>query len=244
MKQDAMEQVTREAIGKTVEEAFGGKEQLREFADSTLRKLLQDLVNSFMVTDREMFIKKNDDVGNGFYPRGLQTPIGNLDLQVPRTRYQSFRSGIIPAPYKRTDPSQEDFLYALIINGYSPHNLRNVLKSMDLGYPQQEIERIIDQLRQRMGGFFQSQDILGINIILQLDALKAGKWKSVIPHFKNHEYELLQMHRAKFIIANPLNNLDLKRIEREMSDVENDPGTSLSSTQEMNHEPQTLIRKN
>lgn len=427
MRQDLMEQVTKEAIQKTVEEAFGGKEQLKEFAGSNLRKLLQELINHYMVSDRELFIKDQGDVGNGFYPRGLQTPMGNLDIRVPRTRKQNFRSWIIPPPYKRTDQSQEDFLNALIINGYSPNNLRNVLKHMNMGYPNQEIERISDQLRQRyydfvqkqmpedlfavyidgyrcemrdkdnpkvgpviiytvigidvewkknlygfyvqqgnetkegwltifndiisrgskrisliisddfpglkeaiaelfpktdhqlcithfkrnitrnmsqedakdfkdrfntlknlkdfstaldafsqliidykekyksfmpliwskrqqyltfikypqairkylyttnssenfhrriefirqkMSGFFQNQDILGINIMLQLDVLKTGKWKLANPHFKNHEYELLQMHRSKFVHSNLFDNLDLKKIEREMTEIQ------------------------
>ena len=45
-----------------------------------------------------------------------------------------------------------------------------------------------------MSGFFQSEEILGINIILQLDRLTLGKWSVANTHFKAHEYKLLQIH--------------------------------------------------
>jgi len=48
-----------------------------------------------MITERELFQKRNYDAGNGFYSRGLETSMGKLSFEVPRTRYFNFRPFII-----------------------------------------------------------------------------------------------------------------------------------------------------
>ncbi len=68
-----------------------------------------------------------------------------------------------------------------------------------------------------MGGFFQSEEVLGINIVLQLDRLVAGKWSVANTHFKAHEYDLLQIHRLKFKDADEHLNSALKKAEQEMA---------------------------
>ncbi len=83
-----------------------------------------------------------------------------------------------------------------------------------------------------MRGFFQSQDILGINIILQLERLKKGKWKNTIPHFKSNEYELLQMHRLKFRNHDPSKDMDLKKAEKEMQKASLNHSSNKSNTME------------
>lgn len=67
-----------------------------------------------------------------------------------------------------------------------------------------------------MGGFFQSEEVLGINIVLQLDRLKEGKWKNPNPLFKANEYELLQVHRLKFMNFDAVATGELKKAEKEM----------------------------
>jgi len=67
-----------------------------------------------------------------------------------------------------------------------------------------------------MGGFFQSEEILGINIILQLERLKEGKWNMPNPHFKHYEYELLQIHKLKFKDDERLKD-ELKKALEEMA---------------------------
>lgn len=423
MKKNLMEEMAKEAIKETVEEVLGGQEEMKGFIYSSLQALLEKLVNKLMITEREFFQKRNGDVGNGFYPRALQTSMGKLSLEVPRTRYFNFRPFIIPAPYKRTEESYDKLLEALLQSGYSPSALKATLSSLGLSFSQKEVEfiieelrsryyefiakelpedvftlyidayrcemkdkdkgkvktvtiytvigitcewqkslfgfyvfkgvekkegwleifndlisrglrkvslivsddfrglreaiselfpltshqlclthfkrnitrhmskedakcfkerftnlkvnnsfeqavkkferlildykdkyksfmslvwlkrehyltflkypepvrkyiyttntsenfhRLIEKIRDRMGGFFQSEDVLGINIVLQLYRLKEGKWKKPIPHFKASEYELLQMHRLKFRNLEPGINVDLKKAEKEM----------------------------
>lgn len=56
----------------------------------------------------------------------------------------------------------------------------------------------IEQIRMRLGGYFQSVNILEINLMLQIDRLKQRKWKQPIPILKAKAYELLQIFNAKF----------------------------------------------
>jgi len=44
------------------------------------------------------------------YLRGLETSMGKLSLEVPRTRYFNFRPFIIPSPYKRAEESYNRLL--------------------------------------------------------------------------------------------------------------------------------------
>jgi len=79
-------------------------------------------------------LKNENDKGNGFYDRKLGTPMGNLDISVPRTRTGDFRPHILPEPYKRVDESYTDLLMSLVVNGYSESSLLNTLKSLNLPY--------------------------------------------------------------------------------------------------------------
>jgi len=89
-----------------------------------LKKLLEDLLDWFMLSERQIYLLKNEnDKGNGFYDRKLGTPMGNLEISVPRTRTGDFRPHILPEPYKRVDESYTDLLMSLVINGYSESSL-------------------------------------------------------------------------------------------------------------------------
>jgi putative transposase len=56
----------------------------------------------------------------------------------------------------------------------------------------------IEHIRMKLGGYFQSVNILEINILLQVDRLKQKKWKNPIPALKSKSYELLQLFNSKF----------------------------------------------
>ena len=62
----------------------------------------------------------------------------------------------------------------------------------------ENFNRRIEMIRVRLSGYFQSEEVLGINIILQLKNLKNGKWSTPHPVLKGCEYELLQIHHLKF----------------------------------------------
>jgi len=80
-----------------------------------LKKLLEDLLDWFMLSERQIYLLKNEnDKGNGFYDRKLGTPMGNLEISVPRTRTGDFRPHILPEPYKRWMNPIQTFLCPLL----------------------------------------------------------------------------------------------------------------------------------
>lgn len=56
----------------------------------------------------------------------------------------------------------------------------------------------IEQIRMKLGGYFQSVNILEINLMLQVDRLKQGKWKNPVPILRAKAYDLLQLFNIKF----------------------------------------------
>lgn len=57
---------------------------------------------------------------------------------------------------------------------------------------------MIERIRQRLGGYFQSEDILGVNLMLQYENLQKGRWQNPVPRLKGAEYEINQLFRLKF----------------------------------------------
>ena len=76
-----------------------------------------------------------------------------------------------------------------------PERIRKYIYTTNVA---ENFNRRIEQIRVRLSGYFQSEEVLGINIILQIKRLKENKWKSPQPMFKACEYELLQLHRLRF----------------------------------------------
>nr|WP_281340535.1 hypothetical protein [Sulfurihydrogenibium sp. YO3AOP1] len=64
----------------------------------------------------------------------------------------------------------------------------------------ESVNSTIEKVRINLGGYFQSVDILEINLLIQRDNLKNGKWKKPIPAFKGVSYEILQLFNKKFSI--------------------------------------------
>jgi len=83
--------------------------------------------------------------------------MGNLEISVPRTRTGDFRPHILPEPYKRVDESYTDLLMSLVINGYSESSLLNTLKSLNLPYSDDELNKIKDDLKSELDLFKQRE---------------------------------------------------------------------------------------
>lgn len=152
-----MEMMAKEAIKEKVREVLGSQEEMRSLINKSLKELLEAIANDLMQHERRLFNQKNGDVGNGFYSRNLQTAMGKLALEVPRTRLYNFKPSLLPPPYKRTDESYDQLLLALIQNGYSPNNLKNTLAQLNLNYSPKEIEIITDELKNRYYDFVQKE---------------------------------------------------------------------------------------
>ena len=157
-RESLMEMMAKEAIKEKVAEVLGSPEELQGFVGKSLKELLEAMVNDLMRTERKFFEQKSGDVGNGFYPRNLQTAMGKLDLDVPCTRLYNFKPSLLPPAHQKTDEPEFDsgydqLLVALIQNGYSPNNLRNTLAHLNLNYSPKEIEIITEELKNRYYDF-------------------------------------------------------------------------------------------
>ena len=96
-----------------------------------------------MMAERNAHLENNPvDKGNGSYQRKLGTPMGQLDLIVPRDRDGDFRPSVLPKQYNRDFAEREDLIMSLFINGYSPNQINKTLTSMHLHYNPEEIETL------------------------------------------------------------------------------------------------------
>jgi transposase-like protein len=105
--------------------------------------------------EREQYLKENaEDKGNGYYARTLGTSLGKLNLEVPRTRRENFRAGILPDKYnKRADVSLLNLLYALIYNGYSKEKIVKTLRHLGVSYLEESMREIVEELQQKREDF-------------------------------------------------------------------------------------------
>jgi len=95
--------------------------------------LLEDLLDWFL-SERQIYLLKNEnDKGNGLK---LGTPMGNLEISVPRT---------------------QGWMNPLVINGYSESSLLNTLKSLNLPYSDDELNKIKDDLKSELDLFKQRE---------------------------------------------------------------------------------------
>ncbi len=62
----------------------------------------------------------------------------------------------------------------------------------------ENFNRRIEEIRLRLGGYFQSVEILEVNLFLQRERLLRGRWKNPVPALKAHAYELRQIFNRKF----------------------------------------------
>lgn len=112
-----------------------------------LKTHLETLYSTLMLKDREQFLKNNqDNIGNGFYDRDLNTSLGALNLSVPRTDSNAFRPSILPKRWKRTDTSYDELVKAMAFNNYSPAKMRSIIYDLDMPYSFTEANKIKEDI--------------------------------------------------------------------------------------------------
>jgi len=149
---EVYESVKEEIFRKAVERVLGEIALMGEHPG--IKRLFEETINQIMKSEREIYLKGNPgNKANGYYPRRLSEGSFCLDLNVPRDRKGNFRPYILPQPYQRAGASYTDVLYSLIINGYSPSQLQRTLSELGLPYTQDEIKRIVEELRERLEDF-------------------------------------------------------------------------------------------
>ena len=76
-----------------------------------------------------------------------------------------------------------------------PEQLRKFLYTTNLV---ENINRQIERIRINLGGYFQSPEVLEINVYLQFKRLENGRWRKGVPELKARQYELLQLFRQRY----------------------------------------------
>ena len=168
-----------------------------------LSHLLQSLLNSIMLKERELFLKSHpENSSNGFYHRNLYLSFGNLNLKIPRVRFEnSFRPSILPPPWKRIDKDYEELLIAMLANGYSKAQIQRTLKKLGLPYSDDSLQDILDFIQEKLH-FYRSQPLKPDWFAVFIDAY----WTKI----KNPETKAL--HQISLFIALGINLTGTKHI--------------------------------
>ncbi|MBO8143610.1 MAG: transposase [Thermodesulfobacterium sp.] len=81
-----------------------------------------------MIAEREVFLKENGGIKNGFYTRNFDTLLGKLeDLKIPRDREGNFKTKLIE-PYKRRDISLDELIFGMFARGMSARAIAQTLE--------------------------------------------------------------------------------------------------------------------
>jgi len=151
LSKEEFEKCKKQAVERVVEKFFPDVEGEEKIG---LCKFFEELFNEFMVAERGIYLEKEEkDKGNGYYGRELISKFGKLDLEVPRTRNGKFRPYLLGEKYKRSSDDFEEFLISLISNGYSKSQIQKTLKKLALPYNYQEIEKIKEELKEKVDDF-------------------------------------------------------------------------------------------
>lgn len=130
--------------------------------------ILQTAMTLLMMAERNLHLQNNpNDKGNGYFQRELGTPLGKLDLRVPRDRDGDFRPSVLPDPYQRDYPERNDLLQSLFLNGYSPNHIRRTLNSLNLHYNPKELDRLKNEYHELFSQWQSrqlSQDVISLFI--------------------------------------------------------------------------------
>lgn len=125
-----------------------------------LSQLLQSLINTIMLKERELFLKNHsENSANGFYNRNLYLSFGNLNLKIPRVRIgHSFRPSILPEPWKRIDKDYEELLIAMLSNGYSKAQIQRTLKNLGLPCSEETLKDALNFIQEKLN-FYRKQPL-------------------------------------------------------------------------------------
>lgn len=127
---------------------------IREGKLSTIQELLEVLLNALMIAERNLAQRQNSSLkANGFYPRSLSTGAMQLNVKVPRTRHGKFRPSLLPPPWKRTCHDYQNFLLALLAEGYSVNQIKRLLSRLEAPYSEEEVEELLEELNLQLQQF-------------------------------------------------------------------------------------------
>ena len=121
-------------------------------ADATVNELLSALLSRLAAAERGTYLREaHEDKANGFYSRRLEAGSLPLSVKVPRTRSGAFRPSILPSPYERSFPAEKrELVMSLIAGARSLEAVRDTLRRLGLTVPEEDLNRIVDELNQEL----------------------------------------------------------------------------------------------
>jgi transposase-like protein len=88
------------------------------------------MLEEIMLKEREEYLQENSKTrGNGFYVRNPKTMLGEMELEIPRTRDGNFKPSIIPER-KKVIFMLDDVIRALFCAGLSARKTGDVIKNL------------------------------------------------------------------------------------------------------------------
>ncbi|QTA38891.1 IS256 family transposase [Thermosipho ferrireducens] len=151
MDKEMYEKAKEYAINKMIEKYCKNSDEQTKIA---LKEFCEAFLESFMLGERDIFLQNHvQDKGNGFYTRTVNSAGISYSLNIPRTRSGQFRSSILPERWKRNTTEYTQFVMALVLNGYSPTQIMDVLETLKLPYTKEELTKIREQLMERLKDF-------------------------------------------------------------------------------------------
>lgn len=120
-----------------------------KLSKSSLKVILEEILNRIMKSERDIYLESADDYGNGYIERKLGTPLGKLSISSPRSRDGEFRSQLLPDKYKRDIDERIETIKSLITSHYSPNDISRALRDMGMSYSPEDMDKIkTDMLEQ------------------------------------------------------------------------------------------------
>jgi transposase-like protein len=95
-----------------------------------LSKYFKEMIQEIMLNEREKYLKEHSETrGNGYYTRTPKTMLGDMELDIPRTRDGNFKPSILPER-KRVTFMLDDVVRALFCAGLSARKTGDVIKNL------------------------------------------------------------------------------------------------------------------
>jgi putative transposase len=109
--------------------------ELDEYGKNKLASLMKGLLIEIMGKERYEYLLENPkDKANRSYKRSLNTGLGKLNLEFPRTSSGEFRSNLLPPKYQRYNESFGDLIFSFLVNVDSKQEIIYKMKLRGLDF--------------------------------------------------------------------------------------------------------------
>ena len=147
------------------------REVSRDAIRMVIETVMENAVNLMVGAGRHERTESRRDTRNGSYPRHITTTVGDVEIDVPRTRTRGAASAVI-SRYKRRVPELDDAITEAYVNGTSTRKVTRITKALlgkDVG--RSTVSRVTAKLQKCVDGL-RSAPIDDAIIYLYLEKLR------------------------------------------------------------------------